>query len=55
MTVTQDIENAEMISEQTLALFLEQNDLDPLTDILVQSLQETLGILREEVALETLH
>jgi hypothetical protein len=55
MTVTHDGEQSELISEQTLALFLEQNDGDPLTDILVQSLEETLSILRDEIAFETLH
>jgi hypothetical protein len=53
--VTHDGEQSELISEQTLALFLEQNDADPLTDILVQSLEETLSILRDEIAFQTVH
>ncbi|MFN7104674.1 MAG: hypothetical protein ACK4N1_18810 [Pseudorhizobium sp.] len=55
MTVTHDVEHCDMISEQTLALFLEQNDADPLTDILVRSLEETLSILRDEISFDTLH
>ncbi len=55
MTLSQECENTESISEQTLALFLEDNSIDQLTDILVQSLEETLSILRDEYCFDTVH
>ena len=42
-------------SEQTLALFLQDNDADQLTDILVEALYEAFRILDEEIRPETLH
>ena len=55
MTLSHEHEHADFISEQTLALFLEDNDVDTITDILVQSLEETLSILRDEYAFDTVH
>ncbi|WP_354532015.1 hypothetical protein [Pseudorhizobium tarimense] len=48
-------EHSDFISEQTLALFLEDNGIEALTDILVQSLEETLSILRDEYVFDTVH
>lgn len=55
MIVSHESENSDLISEKTLALFLDESDGDPLTDILVQSLEETLKILRDEISFETVH
>lgn len=55
MTLSHEYENSDFISEQTLALFLEDNSIDQLTDILVQSLEETLSILRDEYCFDTVH
>jgi len=55
MILSHECENTDFISEQTLALFLEENTIDPLTDILVQSLEETLSILRDEYCFDTVH
>lgn len=43
------------ISEQMLSLFLEDNDLDTLTDVLVEALEEALAALQDEISGETLH
>jgi hypothetical protein len=42
-------------SEQSLALFLQDNDADKLTDILVEALYEAFRILEDEVRPETFH
>lgn len=42
-------------SEQTLALFLQENDGDKLTDILVEALYEAFRILDDEIRPETFH
>ncbi|WP_162894742.1 hypothetical protein [Rhizobium terrae] len=42
-------------SEQAIALFLQENDADKLTDILVEALYEAFRILDEEIRPETLH
>ncbi|MBP2558768.1 hypothetical protein J2T08_003570 [Neorhizobium galegae] len=42
-------------SEQSLALFLQDNDADKLTDILVEALYEAFRILEDEIRPETLH
>ncbi|MCF6369220.1 hypothetical protein [Rhizobium halophilum] len=55
MTLSHERDNSELISEQTLALFLEDNSMDQLTDILVDSLEETLSLLRDEYCFETVH
>ncbi|HEX2146031.1 MAG TPA: hypothetical protein VHG11_00045 [Pseudorhizobium sp.] len=55
MTLSHDCENTDLVSEQTLALFLEDNSMDALTDILVHSLEETLSVLRDEHCLTTFH
>ncbi|EUB95556.1 hypothetical protein PMI07_002044 [Rhizobium sp. CF080] len=42
-------------SEQSLALFLQDNDADKLTDILVEALYEAFRILEDEIRPGTLH
>ena len=42
-------------SEQTLALFLQDNDIDKLTDVLVAALYDAFRILEEDSSAETLH
>jgi len=42
-------------SEQSIALFLQDNDADRLTDILVEALYEAFRTLEDEIRLETLH
>jgi len=42
-------------SEQALALFLQENDGDKLTDILVEALYEAFRILEIEIRPETFH
>ena len=42
-------------SEQSIALFLQDNDVEKLTDILVDALYEAFRILEEEITPETLH
>lgn len=42
------------IHESTIALFLQERDMDELTDILVAALGEALHILRDEIH-ETVH
>jgi hypothetical protein len=55
MTVSRDLDLPSAISEQALGLFLEDNDLEALTDILVESLEEALRILQDEIRGESLH
>lgn len=55
MTVSRDLNPPIHISEETLAIFLESNEVDALTDILVQSLEDALRILRDEINGETIH
>jgi hypothetical protein len=47
--------NTHQPSEQSLALFLQDNDADKLTDILVEALYEAFRILEDEVRPETFH
>ena len=47
--------NTRQPSEQSLALFLQDNDADKLTDILVEALYEAFRILEDEVRPETFH
>jgi hypothetical protein len=42
-------------SEKTLALFLQENEADKLTDILVEALYEAFRILDDEIRPETFH
>nr|CAD6427678.1 hypothetical protein REQ54_03056 [Rhizobium sp. Q54] len=53
--MSRDLDLPAAISEEVLGLFLEDNDLDALTDILVQSLEEALRILRDEIRGDVLH
>ncbi len=55
MTVSRDLDLPYVISEQALGLFLEDNDIEALTDILVESLEEALLILRDEIQEGSLH
>lgn len=51
-----DMENSMMDNQDVaLALFLEHNDADQLTDILVAALDDALRLLQEDVARDTLH
>ncbi len=51
-----DMENQTMDSQDAaLALFLEDNDPDRLTDILVAALDDALRLLQEDAARDTLH
>ncbi len=47
--------NPMMISQELLALLVENNETDALTDILVGSLADALRILREEIEQGSLH
>jgi DNA-binding protein YbaB len=42
-------------SEQAIALFLHENDMDKLTDVLVDALNEALRIMDDETLPERLH
>jgi hypothetical protein len=42
-------------SEHNIALFLQDNEIDKLTDILVESLYEALRIVREDAPTTTFH
>ncbi|MFB9950823.1 hypothetical protein ACFFP0_18385 [Rhizobium puerariae] len=42
-------------SEQSIALFLQDNDADKLTDILVEALYEAFRTLEDEIRPETMH
>ncbi|TCV58548.1 hypothetical protein EDE05_13810 [Neorhizobium sp. R1-B] len=42
-------------SEQSIALFLQDNDADKLTDILVEALYEAFRTLEDEIRLDTVH
>jgi hypothetical protein len=51
-----DMENQTMDSQEAaIALFLENNDPDQLTDILVAALDDALRLLQEDAARDTLH
>ena len=42
-------------SEQLIALFLQENDADKLTDVLVEALYEALRTLEDEIRADTFH
>jgi DNA-binding protein YbaB len=42
-------------SDQSIAIFLQENDMDGLTDILVEALNNALSIMEGDIATETLH
>jgi len=42
-------------SDQSISLFLQENDMDGLTDILVEALFQALSIMDEDVVYETIH
>jgi DNA-binding protein YbaB len=50
-----EIECASQPSEQAIAHFLQENDVDRLTDVLVQALYEALRIMDDDVSPETFH
>ena len=50
-----DLEHQMESQEAALALYLEENDGDRLTDILVAALDDALRLLQEDAARETLH
>ncbi|MCB5201640.1 hypothetical protein LH464_03990 [Neorhizobium sp. T786] len=55
MTVSRELNSLISISEETLALLLEANKSDALTDALVESLDDALRILEEEIRGDTFH
>ncbi len=50
-----DMEQQMDTQEAALALYLEENDGDRLTDILVAALDDALRLMREDIGRETLH
>ena len=42
-------------SEQAIALFLQENDMDKLTDVLVNALSEAFRIMDDDTVSERLH
>ncbi|WP_202615387.1 hypothetical protein [Rhizobium deserti] len=50
-----EIECASQPSEQAIAQFLHENDVDKLTDVLVQALYEALRIMEGDFTAETFH
>lgn len=43
------------LRDTAIALFLEENDLDQITDILVAALDDALRLMAEEIAQDTVH
>lgn len=50
-----DMEQQMDAQEAALAIYLEQNDTDQLTDILVAALDDALRLMQEDFFRETLH
>lgn len=50
-----DMENHMELQESAIALFLEENNPDQLTDILVAALDDALRLLQEDLTRDTLH
>jgi len=55
MTVSHDHDPSMIISQEMLAFFIENNDPDALTDILVESLEDAVRILQNEISQDTVH
>ena len=53
--MSNETSSASQPSDQAIALFLQENDADTLTDALVESLYEAFRILQEEIRPETFH
>ena len=53
--MSDEIEPIGEINETALALFLQDNDADQLTDILVAALNDALRILGDEIHVDTVH
>ncbi|MBT9370103.1 hypothetical protein [Rhizobium sp. CSW-27] len=43
------------LQDAAIALFLEENDLDQITDILVAALDDALRLMFEDIAQDTVH
>lgn len=53
--MSNDTNSTNQPSEQSIALFLQTNDADKLTDILVEALYEAFRMLEDEIRLDTIH
>ncbi len=54
--MSEKLDHASQPSDQSIALFLQENDMDGLTDILVEALFQALSIMDDDkVSMETLH
>jgi hypothetical protein len=53
--MSKELDHASQPSDQSIALFLQENDIDGLTDILVEALFQALSIMEDDIVLDTIH
>lgn len=53
--MSKELDYVSQPSDQSIALFLQENDVDGLTDILVEALFQALSIMDDDIVPETLH
>ncbi|AYD01280.1 hypothetical protein [Neorhizobium sp. NCHU2750] len=53
--MSEKLDHTAQPSDQSIALFLQDNDMDGLTDILVEALFQALSIMDDETVYETVH
>lgn len=54
--MSEELDHVNQPSDQSIALFLQENDMDGLTDILVEALFQALSIMDDDKpVMETLH
>jgi hypothetical protein len=53
--MSEKIDQASQPSDQSISLFLQENDMDGLTNILVEALFQALDIMEDGDVFETIH